>query len=205
MIHLSLHSISKHFGRRKILQEVTHLFEGGAATAIVGPNGSGKSTLARICAGVLRADSGRVELSVNRQVIERGEIPHTCGYVAPYLSIYDEFTPRELIAMHAALHGKTVSDDICLATLTRVGLQESLSIPVRSFSSGMRQRMIIALAVVLDPALLILDEPSTTLDERGRSILAHEIDAAKHRGAVVIIATNDKRERELCSDIVVVG
>lgn len=191
--------ISKSFGKRSVLGNFSHEFAGGAITGIIGPNGSGKSTLAKILAGLLRPDTGDVELRLANQIIERVDIPFHCGYVAPYLTLYDEFTPQELLSMHGAFHGIQLATSACDEIIQRVGLGARATSRMRTFSSGMRQRVALALAVSLDPPVLVLDEPSTTLDESGRLILVTEMQRAAQRGAIVLVATNDARERDLCT------
>ena len=197
--------ISKSFGKRSVLSTFSREFVGGAITGIVGPNGSGKSTLAKILAGLLRPDTGDVELRLANQMIQRVDIPFHCGYVAPYLTLYDEFTPHELLVMHGAFHGIDLPSSSCDEIIQRVGLSARATSRVRTFSSGMRQRVALALAVSIDPAVLVLDEPSTTLDESGRLILTTEIQRASQRGAIVLIATNDARERDLCTHTIEVA
>lgn len=197
--------ISKSFGKRSVLSTFSHEFAGGAITGIIGPNGSGKSTLAKILAGLLRPDTGDVELQLDSQTVERVDIPFHCGFVAPYLTLYDEFTPHELLSMHGAFHGIQLQSDSCDEIIQRVGLGARATSRVRTFSSGMRQRVALALAVSLDPPVLVLDEPSTTLDEGGRSVLTTEIQRAAQRGAIILIATNDSRERDMCTHIIEVA
>lgn len=205
MTTLSVQGVSKAFGGRRVLHAVSHVFAGGITTAVIGPNGSGKSTFVKVLAGLLRPDAGSIELHIDGHAVERVDIPYQCGYVAPYLSLYDEFTPMELLAMHASFHGALFKPAVCSELLDRIGLAGRGTSPVRTFSSGMRQRAALALAVSLDPAVLILDEPSTTLDEHGRAILAAEVQRATARGAIVIIATNDTREQQLCSHVITIA
>ena len=192
-------SIKKSFMGRLVLYDVSAEASSGDVLGIFGANGSGKSTLMRIIAGELRPDSGNVSMTMNGVHVADNKRPCLCGYVAPYLQIYDEFTPRELILMHAELHNQRVSHAAVLAVLGRVGIELRADDIVRTFSSGMRQRVAIALAVCLEPPILMLDEPTATLDVDGRQILSREVEAHQHRGGIVLLATNDERERELCT------
>jgi len=202
MNSLRAHQISKGYGNRQVLRDISCELHAGSVTAIIGSNGSGKSTLAKVLAGLLRPTSGSVTLTIDSKNIDRELMPHHCGFVAPYLALYDEFTPIELLRMHGAFHGKQLDAALCDDLLERVGLFTRSSSRVRTFSSGMRQRVALALALSHDPRLLILDEPSTTLDEQGRLILAREVERASSGGAIVIVATNDARERELCTSVI---
>ncbi len=187
---------------RLVLRDVSSEASSGDVLGVFGANGSGKSTLMRIIAGVLRADSGSVSMTMNGVHVADNKRPFLCGYVAPYLQIYDEFTPRELLHMHANLHDQRISDEAVVTVLQRVGIEQRADDIVRTFSSGMRQRVAIALAVCLEPPLLMLDEPTTTLDVDGRQILTREVEAHQHRGGIVLLATNDERERELCTHFI---
>lgn len=205
MTSFTLTGVRKSYNGRTVLRDIAVSGASGDVVGILGANGSGKSTLMRIIAGVLRADAGDIALTVNGAVISPEQRPFSCGYVAPYLQIYDEFTPRELLRLHAELHRAKLSDEEINIILNRVGLERYTDEIVRTFSSGMRQRVSIALAVSLAPPLLMLDEPSTTLDTQGREILAREILAHQHRGGIVFLATNDERERELCTHSITVS
>lgn len=201
MTHLSLTDIGHAYGMRTILRDCSLEITSGEVLGITGDNGSGKSTLVRIMAGVLRPTSGSITLKVHENIVPDVARPNSTGFLAPYLSVYEEFTPRELLSIVRDLRGTspaTTPHD----TLERIGLTERADDAIHSLSSGWRQRVLLALAVDHEPPLLILDEPSVTLDEGGRRILRSEIDAARSRGAVVILATNDHRDHEACTSIV---
>ena len=194
--------VSKAFASRVVLDCISCDLSSGSITAIVGANGSGKSTLAKILSGLLRPDQGTVEFVVNGSAVERTEIPSYCGYVAPYLTLYEEFTPVELMSLHGALHGARLAPELVGDLLQRVGLGMRGDSRVKTFSSGMKQRLSLAIALSTEPPLLVLDEPSSTLDEGGRSMLASEIRRSAERGAIIVLATNDPREIELCQSVV---
>jgi heme exporter protein A len=194
--------IRKRYGVRTILRDVDVTARGGDVVGIVGDNGSGKSTLVRILAGVLTPDAGSVSLQVHGKGIAFEKLPQHVGFVAPYLRLYDEFTAAELLHVHARLHGTAVTDDHVHTTLARVGLGGRQDDVVRTFSSGLQQRVAIALAVHLEPDVLVLDEPSVTLDRAGRDVLEAEITRRRQAGGIILLATNDDRERSLCTTFV---
>ncbi len=197
--------LAKSYRRRRVLRDVSVSASGGDVVGIVGPNGSGKSTLARILAGVLRPDMGSVELSVGGQLVDPTDHPYHVGMVAPYLQIYDEFTPLELLDLQRRLHGEASITSETDATLRAVGLHDRSADVVRTFSSGLRQRMLLALAIHRQPAVLILDEPTVTLDDAGVQIVRHQIEAQAARGGITLLATNDEREKSWCTAAVAVG
>lgn len=204
MTSYSFTGISKSFGSRRVLKGLSGTCIGGTATAIIGDNGRGKSTLAKIIAGVLRPDSGTISLSIENTTVDPSEIVRHCGFVAPYLALYDEFSPLELLGLHARLHGVLYSEASSMEILSQVGLAERAGTRVKTFSSGMRQRVAIALAMYHAPRLLVFDEPSLTLDRTGREMVETVIRQFTADGAIVIIATNDPREQALCSHEIVI-
>lgn len=198
---LTATGIAKRFGTRDIIRGVDLIVHGGDCVGIIGDNGSGKSTLLRMLAGALTPDAGTVTLSLGGVVIAQSDLPQHVGYVAPYLRLYDEFTPVELLQLHARWHGQQADPAEAERVLTRVGLSDRMHDVIRTFSSGMQQRVSIAVAVHCNPDLLILDEPSVTLDRRGRDVLEAEIARMRAIGSIVVLATNDDRERSLCSSL----
>ncbi|MBN9398946.1 MAG: ABC transporter ATP-binding protein ['Candidatus Kapabacteria' thiocyanatum] len=191
--------ITKTYGPRRILRNVSAAARGGDCLGIIGQNGSGKSTFVRIVAGVLRPTSGTVSFELDGRSITDESRPMHSGFVAPYLRLYDEFTAVELLDLHARLHGRIVDSTRTHETLERLELSERCTDRIQTLSSGQRQRVAMALAVHLEPPLLILDEPSITMDNRGRELVEHEIRRHRERGGIVILATNDDREKELCT------
>ena len=190
--------LTKRYGSRTVFEDINVECSNGMVLGIFGPNGSGKSTLLKILAGILRPDSGTV-LRPPSSVLRS---PSSVGLVAPYLNIYDEFTPIELLELLCRLHGTMINKVTIDETLERVGLSARANDLVRTFSSGLRQRTILALAVHLEPALLMLDEPTVTLDDAGREIVKNEIARQRARKGITVIATNDEREKALCDHFI---
>ena len=200
---LSARDLSKSFGSRSIFRGLDAECYGSEVKGIVGANGSGKSTLLQILTGSMHADAGEIELTVDESIVESDQRAFTAGVVAPYLNIYKEFTPRELLQMQRRLRGhSSLNDAKDLSVLQRVGLGDRADDLVRTFSSGLRQRTILALAVCPEPVMLMLDEPTTTLDSIGKEIVEQEIELQRSRGGITFIATNDERERALCDEVI---
>lgn len=180
-------------------------FEGGTTTAITGSNGSGKSTLVRILAGLMTATKGQVDLLINQNRVADDRRPMQCGMVAPYLNVYDGFSPRENLEFLAAVRGLGKRHPRIQHTLERVQLDARADDPVSTFSSGMIQRVRLACALLPDPPVLLLDEPTATLDLDGIGIVQSIIDEAVARQKVVIVATNEPEEAEACQFRVDIG
>jgi heme exporter protein A len=168
---------------------------------IAGRNGAGKSTLIKLIAGTLSPASGTVAVMINGVPIAADDLQNHIGLVGPYLALYDEFTPRELLEVTARLRGMKWSDSESTALLERVNLGHVDKRPARGFSSGMLQRLRFAVALQHKPALLLLDEPTSNLDEDGVQLVKSIIDDHQPRGTI-FLASNDARELAWCTRIV---
>ena len=154
---LRLHEVSMAYGRRVLFSGVSAEVLPGRCLVVAGANGAGKSTLLKIIAGLIRLDSGRVEFD------------GLCGYAAPDVQLYGELTGTENLAFFARLRGLADTDSAAL--LTQVGLPPARGRDlVSAYSSGMRQRLKLAVSLLGDPPLLIWDEPTATLDSAGCAI-----------------------------------
>ncbi len=132
--------------------------------------------------------------------LEHDSIRKTLGYVAPYLELYDELTAAEHVKFVADLKGNAITIDECLALLDTFGLDATVARGdrhLRAYSSGMKQRVRCAMAFACSPEVLLLDEPTSNLDDDGTVIVLREAQIAAERGAIVFVATNDERERAI--------
>lgn len=195
---LTVTDLGHRFGRRVLFHHIGWTFEPGTTTAVTGSNGSGKSTLVRILAGLMRPAKGSVELTVDGKVVSEEERPLCCGMVAPYLNVYDGFSPRENLQFLASARGMGRSHPAIDAALEQVGLLDRGDDRVATFSSGMVQRVRLACAILSDPPVLLLDEPTATLDMKGVSVVRAITDEAVANGRIVIVATNEPDEADAC-------
>ena len=139
--------------------------------------------------------SGSVDISVNDIEIERQYFYKYIGLISPYLNLYDEFSGLENLRFTARLRG--MNDEQINSTIKRVGLWDRRNDLVKIYSSGMKQRLKLAFAIMHDPEILLLDEPTSNLDAEGVRLVdnvAEEYKSCK----ILIIATNDEHERSLC-------
>ena len=185
---LILENISMSFGGRKIFGDISAVIEKGEVLAITGPNGSGKTTLIRIIASLLRPSTGRVGLLFGNTEYT-GRIILQIGLVSPDLYLYEELTANENLRFFANMSGINVSDFD--ADLDRFGLKGRGSDLVKSYSSGMKQRLKYILALLRKPALLLLDEPMANLDPEGKKVVEEIIEG--HDG-IAVLATNEESE-----------
>jgi len=194
---LRAHALGQNSGPLLLFRRMSFAVEGGESLAITGANGSGKSTLLRILAGVLTPRAGRVELSSEGTPIPDGGRPLHVGLVAPYLSAYDDLTARENIAFLARARGLS-PDGRADRLLERVGLGDRKDDLVRTFSSGMKQRVKYAAAMLAEPAVLLLDEPSANLDVAGIEMVEDAMQWQLDAGRILIVATNVAAEAAAC-------
>ena len=184
---LALSDVAKIYGSRVIFKQVTLAVAPGTVSLLVGPNGAGKSTLLRIMAGLGQATAGTVEWHVPEARL---------GYLGHATFLYAGLTAWENLSFWRDLYGAQQgrdSDEALMEALTRVELAPFAHERAGVFSRGMAQRLNLARVLLLEPQLLLLDEPSTGLDLRSAALLRREIAAARERGAGVVWISHDLR------------
>jgi heme exporter protein A len=184
MALLEADHLGRRFDERWIFRKVSFCLEPGHVLAVTGKNGQGKSTLLKIVCGLMEPSEGKVLLEA------------TLGVATLDLALYPSLTAGEHIAFVSELAG--ISSDPRTA-LGRVGLSEAVDRPAQALSTGMRARLKLALALVGDPAVLILDEPTAALDEEGRGLVMDAIRSVTSRGGAVLMATNDRTDLEFAT------
>lgn len=182
------------YGFRPVLRDLSLEVIPGDPVAIVGPNGAGKSTFVRILAGVLTPTAGTVSLEIDGVEVSDEAHAHTVGLVTPDLQLYPPLTARETLDFLARVRG--ISREGIATVLDRVGLADRADDLVQTYSTGMRQRLRIATALLHDPPVLLLDEPGATLDPAGRELVARLVADSTR---AVVVATNDPEEVALCA------
>ena len=194
---LQLVDIRKNYGSHSVLRGVSLDAAAGEAVAIVGANGSGKSTLLRVLAGVLKPQGGQFLWEGSDLLRSRAALERTVAYVPQGTPLIDELSALDNLrlwyapeALHASLEG---------GMLRELGVQEFLKTPASRLSGGMRKRLSIGCALARDQPLLLLDEPTAALDLAARERLLDWFGAYRARGGIILLATHDLRELELCS------
>ncbi|MEZ5956162.1 MAG: ATP-binding cassette domain-containing protein [Hyphomonadaceae bacterium] len=188
MTSLELKGVGKAYGRKRVLQDISLTFEPGL-TLLVGPSGAGKSTLLRLIATAERPNKGSIAWNGNagRSVLRR-----TLGYAPQAVDLPEDLTAREF-AMHiAALKGLDLGqgDKQFGAITDAIGLHADINNRIASFSGGMRRRLVFAQALLGEPRILALDEPTAELDsETARKLGGLIVERAK-AGAIVVMTTH---------------
>ena len=192
-----LADVEHRFGLRRVFHGVNMEARAGDVGIIMGANGAGKSTLLKIVAGLLPPTSGTAQVQLDGRDLDAMQRRRILGYVAPDLTLYRELTGVENLEFFARLRGVALSRDYLKATLERVGLKGRGRDLVGAYSSGMRQRLKYAFALLGDPPLLLLDEPTANLDTDGVGMVEQIIEEWRVRpDRLVIIATNEPREEQ---------
>lgn len=189
---LRAEALEMRFGRRLLFRNLDFEVVSGDFLAITGQNGSGKSTLVRILAGILAPTAGRVTFSYDNQEI--AERPFHMGLVAPYLNLYEGFTLRENMQFVARVRGLRFSKSEEDARIEEVQLKGRGDELVDNYSSGMKQRARFGLALMTNPSVLILDEPTANLDAAGKAFVWETVQQAKSAGKIILVATNEGEE-----------
>ena len=203
MLHLS--GITKNYGTRRVLDDVTFDVAPGRLTGFVGGNGAGKTTTMRIILGVLARDGGDVTL--NGTPVTTAD-RRRFGYMPEERGLYPKMKVLEHIVYLARLHGFSKTDAAARATtlLEELGLGERLGDNVETLSLGNQQRAQIAAALVHDPEVLILDEPFSGLDPLAVDVVANVLQTRAAQGTSVLFSSHqlDVVER-LCDDLVIIA
>lgn len=165
-IELSGNKLTKVFNRRVIFEDISFSLSPQHTLLISGPNGSGKSTLVKLISGVLTPTRGEVRVALEGEDA-LASLHAIIGLVSPYLQMYDEFTARENLQFSLAARGLRNLEPEIQPLLEELQLRGRLDEPVRTFSSGMKQRVKYAFALIHHPPILILDEPMSNLDVNG--------------------------------------
>lgn len=198
---LQLENIVKYFGRRLVFDSINSIFNPGSVYGISGPNGSGKSTLVKIIANIISPTRGKVIHKFNNTIIDVDKLHNHIGFVSPYLFLYDEFTAEENLIHFSNIRGikfnKVKSDYL----FNQLNLFDRRSDLVRGYSSGMKQRLKFIFSLLHEPQLVILDEPTSNLDNAGKEKV-YELIIEEAKTNLVIIASNEDSDLQLCKEIV---
>ncbi len=193
---LHTHQLGKRFRREWIFSDLTLDWRSDQAYAITGRNGSGKSTLLQVLAGFLLPEVGQLRYTVNDRAVPPEQIFAHLSLASPALELIEEFTLAELLAFQATfkpwpadLHPRHFAE--------RVGLRYSAAKPIAHFSSGMKQRVKLGLALYAQTSLLLLDEPTVNLDAAGTAWYQEEI-VHHTAGRLVMVASNLPQEYTFC-------
>jgi heme exporter protein A len=194
-------SLNKAFGRRLIFNNINFKFENNGIFGISGPNGSGKSTLIKIIAGITTPSSGKIIHNSNDQTVIPEKLHNHIGFVSPYLVLYDEFSAWENLNYFAEIRNVPFDSDKVIFLLERFLLFNRKDDFVKTYSSGMKQRLKFIFALMHSPRLLLLDEPTSNLDTEGKEKV-YSLLRKESEYSIIIVASNEESDLEICSSLI---
>lgn len=189
---ISLSNLGKRFNRDWIFKGLTTEFITGNTYAITGPNGSGKSTLLQVLWGQMPATEGTIDYKIDNSPKPPDDIFSNICIATPYMDLIEEFSLTEQIDFH--LRFKTAVNGLSTADLIqKMQLEHAASKPIKQFSSGMKQRLKLGLAIFFECEVLFLDEPSTNLDKKSNDWYFENL-MEIHGTKLILIATNQSSD-----------
>ncbi len=186
-------NITQKFNNRLIFRDISFELNSGESLVITGPNGSGKTTLVRIICQLLKPTAGTVRFYHQDRPLAPEQLYPVIGLVGPYLQLYNSLTALENYKFFARIRGLPVDIRYFRQLMDRLGLKGRELDELRTYSSGMLQRVKYVMALIHQPVVLILDEPTSNLDEKGTEIV-YEIMEEQKKEKILILATNEPGE-----------
>ncbi|MBI2270993.1 MAG: ABC transporter ATP-binding protein [Bacteroidetes bacterium] len=195
---VNLTNIGKRYNRHWIFKGLSYEFSSENAYVIMGANGSGKSTLLQLIAGSLSPSEGEISYHNDLVQVPGEQIYSSVGVVAPYLDLIEAYTLEEIIAFHFQFKQfyAGISAKIFIEIIDLPSAQNK---PLKEFSSGMKQRVKLALAILSDTPLLLLDEPAANLDKKGVEWYSQLMNKYRNNRLVIVCSNQQKEEYGFCN------
>jgi ABC-type multidrug transport system ATPase subunit len=191
------HEVAKKFGNEWIIKNFSHHFTIDKPCVILGGNGSGKSTLLKIIAGFMQAGKGKVTYKKNQVEIDAAQIHQQISYAAPYLELVEEFNLIESIEFQQKF--KPFVNDVSVAEVIDLsGLKHASTKPLKVFSSGMKQRLKLTLAIMANCPVLLLDEPCSNLDAKAIDWYHLMLETYSKNKLIIICSNHLQYEYQIC-------
>jgi ABC-2 type transport system ATP-binding protein len=204
---LEVRSLHKRYGDLIAVHDVSFAVQPGQMLGLLGPNGAGKTTTVSMIAGLLAPDHGEVRIAGELVRGETDPVKRRMGLVPQNLALHDVLSARENLALFGALYGMTGSRlrQAMDAALDLAGLADRGKDRVDTFSGGMKRRLNLAAALLHDPQILLLDEPTVGVDPQSRNAIFSNLEELKRQGKTLVYTTHYMEEAErLCDRIVIV-
>lgn len=197
-MELTVDNLYKKIRDKVILEDISLKLESGNVYGFVGRNGCGKTMLFRAISGLIKSNKGTVCLDGKYLHKDMDVLPNI-GLIIENAGLYPEFTGKRNLEILAAINKKINEDDIINA-IERVGLDPKDKRSFRKYSLGMKQRIIVAQAIMEKPDIIMLDEPTNALDESGVDMIRRIIKEEKERGAIILLASHNKEDINMLAD-----
>jgi ABC-2 type transport system ATP-binding protein len=200
-IVIDVEGLTKSFGGRTVVRNLTMQVRRGLIYGFLGPNGSGKTTTIRMLCGLLTPDAGRGTCLGYDILTESTEIKRHVGYMTQRFSLYADLSIRENLEFVARVHGLRRPGEAAREAIRRLGLEGRADQLAGELSGGWKQRLALGACILPDPQLLLLDEPTAGVDPKARREFWDEIHALAHEGLTVLVSTHYMDEAERCHEI----
>ena len=197
---LQAQSVSKFFGRRLIFKGIDFNWSENGVYGVSGPNGSGKSTIVKIIAGLISASEGKIIHKLNDEEIIPEKLHNHIGFVSPYLILYEEFSAWENLNIFAKIRSIEFNENKISELLDKLKILHRKDDLVKTYSSGMKQRLKFVFALMHSPELIIFDEPTSNLDDEGKETV-YSLVKEESKNSVVVLASNEKTDLGYCNEI----
>ncbi|CAN7453854.1 ABC transporter ATP-binding protein [Neorhizobium sp. LjRoot104] len=198
---IDVHHLTKSFGGRKVVDDVSMSVKKGRIHGFLGPNGSGKTTTIRMLCGLLTPDSGDGTCLGFDILTESDRIRRRVGYMTQKFSLYQDLSIRENLEFVARVYGLSDARGKASAAIERLGLKGREKQLAGELSGGWKQRLALGACILPEPALLLLDEPTAGVDPKARRDFWNEIHALAADGLSVLVSTHYMDEAERCHEI----
>lgn len=196
-ISIHLNSVSKKYNRDWIFKDLNLQIAPGDRLVLLGSNGSGKSTLLQVISGYLIPDSGKVNFTSNATEVKQEDAHELISFASPYLQLTEEFTLKELVE-HTALFKPFINRSNANEIIDIMELKSAANKALKHYSSGMKQRAKLGLAILADAPLLFLDEPLSNLDANGAKWYQKMIADHGAKKTIVVCSNAIKEEYSFC-------
>lgn len=200
LLKITLHNLGRRFNQEWIFRNLDFTLCSSKSYAVLGPNGSGKSTLLKVLSGQLSPSEGQIVFEdANGAKIETDDIYQYLSIAAPYVELIEEFTLHELLDFHFKFKALIPGHDK-ESVLSYLALDAAAHKVVKYFSSGMKQRVKLAMACFSDSRILLLDEPTSNLDVDGERWYLELLGYTAQPHRLVIVGSNQEKEYAFCTE-----
>lgn len=200
---IDVRDVTKNFGAVKALRNITLQVSPGKIFGLLGPNGAGKTTLIRLLVGATKPGSGQLAVLGLDPIKDKWVMRKQIGYMPQTPALYDDLSPRDNIRFFGQAHRSGDLEKNIAEVIAFVGLTERANHPLNTFSGGMRQRVSLACALVNEPKVLFLDEPTSGIDPKLREMFWLRFRELADRGTTVVVSTHQMDDAMHCDQLAI--
>jgi ABC-2 type transport system ATP-binding protein len=206
MIIIEVNNVSKKYGKKLTLHQVSFTVNKGDILGLIGPNGAGKSTILAILATIIKPTTGKALIDGQDAIKHPEKVRKQIGYVPQEIALYPTLTVKDNLKFWAEMAGRRLSKEEIENAADIVHLKEQLHHKVQTLSGGMKRKLNIAVSLLHDPDILILDEPTVGIDIQSKRDITQFIKGLAAKGKTIIYTSHDAHEIEyLCQNIAILN